>query len=295
MKYNKTLTDKIFDIFNIIFMLIVLVLTLYPFWYSFIASFNNGKDFVLGGVYLWPRKFTLLNYITVFRDADIAHAYLITVLRTVIGTATSVLFTALFSYGFSRKSLVGKNIYVVICMIPMYIGGGLIPYYMLIKQMHLYNNFLVYIIPMLFSFYNVLIIQSFFREIPEAIIESAYMDGAGEYRIFWSFIMPLSKPVLATIVLFNGVGHWNSFFDSMMFTSKPNLQTIQLLLMKIIRLREGASLMAQVSLSKTDLNQTAPVTIQMATMMVATIPIIILYPFLQKYFVTGMTIGSVKG
>lgn len=294
IKYNSV-KDKIFNILNIILMFIVIFVTLYPFLYSLVGSFNVGDDYMKGGVYIWPRQFTLDNYKVVFSDKAIITALGITVSRTLLGTITSVIFTSIFAYGFSRKGLMGKKYYAVICLITMYFSGGLIPYYMLIKKIDLINNFLVYIIPGLFSFFNVLVLQSFFREIPESIVESAKMDGAGEYKIFFTLITPLSKPVLATIALFNAVGHWNSFFDSMLFTTKPHLQTIQVLLMKIIRSRDGATKLAEMGVSMSQASNTTSVTIQLATMIVATVPIILVYPFLQRYFVSGLTIGSVKG
>lgn len=294
IKHNS-IKDRIFNVFNVILMIIVIFATLYPFLYSLVGSFNVGDDYMKGGVYIWPRQFTLDNYKVVFSDKSIVTALGITVFRTLLGTVTSVIFTSIFAYGFSRKSLMGKKYYAIICLITMYFSGGLIPYYMLIKNLNLLNNFLVYIIPGLFSFFNVLVLQSFFREIPESIVESAKMDGAGEYRIFFTLITPLSKPVLATIALFNAVGHWNSFFDSMLFTTKPHLQTIQVLLMKIIRSRDGATKLAEMGVSLSQASNTTSVTIQLATMIVATVPIILVYPFLQRYFVSGLTIGSVKG
>jgi putative aldouronate transport system permease protein len=288
--------DKIFDFVNILGMLIVIFLTLYPFWFTIVGSLNIGSDYMSGGVNFWPRKFTLENYQVVLRNHQITNAFVITVLRTVIGTFTSVLFTAIFAYGFSRKDLMGKNIYAIIALITMYFGGGLIPSYMLIKNLHLIDNFLVYIIPTLFSFWNVLIMQSFFREIPESMLESAKIDGAGEYKIFFRLVIPLSMPVLATITLFNGVGHWNSYFDSMLYTNEESLQTIQVIIMKVIRNRDAAlSAATKAGIATADKQKTSAVTLQLATMIVATLPIMILYPFLQKYFVAGMTIGSIKG
>lgn len=295
MVKHNLMKDKIFNGFNSIFMLIVIFLTLYPFLYSLAGSFNVGSDYMKGGVYIWPRKFTLDNYKIVFSDLSILTALKITVARTVLGTVASVLFTSVFAYGFSRKDLIGKKYYAAICLITMYFSGGLIPYYMVVKQLGMVNHFVVYIIPGLFSFFNVLILQSFFREIPESIVESAKMDGAGEYMIFFKLIAPLSKPVLATVALFNAVGNWNAFFDSMLFTTKPELQTIQLLLMKIIRSRDGATKLAEMGASVSQAANTTSVTIQLATMIVATVPIILVYPFLQRYFVSGLTIGSVKG
>lgn len=294
IQYNSR-KDKVFNTFNVVLMLVIIFITLYPFWYSLVGSFNVGDDYMKGGVYFWPRNFTLDNYKVVFSDHSIITALGITVARTILGTFTSVLFTSIFAYGFSRKNLMGKKYYAIICLITMYFSGGLIPYYMLIKKLVLINKFLVYIIPGLFSFFNVLILQSFFREIPDSIVESAKIDGAGDYKIFFRLIVPLSKPVLATIALFNAVGHWNAFFDSMLFTTKPELQTIQVLLMKIIRSRDGASKLAEMGVSVTQAANTTSVTIQLATMIVATVPILLIYPFLQRYFVSGLTIGSVKG
>lgn len=290
------LGDRLFDIINIFIMLLVIFITIYPFWYTIVGSLNQGSDYLRGGVNFFPRKFTLNNYIAVFKNKDIGQAFFISISRTILGTLSSVIFTAIFAYGFSRKYLMLKNIYIIIAVIPMYFGGGLIPGYLLIKNLGLIDSFLVYIIPGLFSFWNVIIIQAFFKEIHESILESARIDGASEYRIFFRLVIPLSMPVLATITLFNGVGHWNSYFDSMLYTNSSSLQTIQLLLMKIIRSQDGAiSVAAKAGVDLGGKDKTASITVQLATMIAATVPILILYPFLQRYFVSGMTIGSIKG
>lgn len=287
--------DRIFDFFNITGMCILILLTLYPFWYVLIGSFNEGGDYARGGVFLITRKFTWANYRAVFQNAQLFDAFQITIARTVLGTVTSLLFTSVFAYGFSRKNLLGRKIYAALGTFTLFFGGGLIPYYLVLRELHLIDNFLVYIIPGLLSFWNVIIFQSFFREIPESINESARMDGAGEYRILFTLILPLSKPVLAAIGLFTAVGHWNAYFDAMAFTNKTELQTLQVLLMKIVKSKEFAQQMAQTVARYVKMNEINPLTVQLATMMVATIPIIIVYPFLQKYFVKGLMIGSVKG
>lgn len=296
MQIRKTKGDKIFEAVNICIMLLIIIMTLYPFWYVIIGSFNEGMDYGRGGVNLITRKFTLDNYKAVFMDDTIINAYKVTVARTVLGTLTHLLVTALFAYGFSRKNLKGKNIYATIGIVSMYFGGGLIPYYILLQSIGLINNFLVYILPGLISFYHVLIFQSFFREIPDAINESAKIDGAGEYRIFFSLIIPLSAPVFAAIALFTGVGHWNAFFDSLVFTTTNELQTIQLVLLKIIQSHDAAQNMANQAESIGGMDETVTSkTIQLAAMVVTVAPILALYPFLQKYFVKGIMIGSVKG
>lgn len=187
-----------------------------------------------GGVYLWPRVWTLDNFKAVFRDKSILNSFAVTIAKCAVGTVTSVLFTCLVSYGLCRPNLKFKKVYIPFIMFTMFFGGGLIPYFLLIRGLHLYNTFWVYIIPSLFNVWNMIIIQSFMRELPEALNESAKMDGAGEYRIFLQIILPLSKPVIAAISLFTIVGHWNSYFDSMMYTADASLQTIQLYLKKVI-------------------------------------------------------------
>lgn len=287
--------DKVFDVLNIIGMCILIFLTLYPFWYCLIGSFNEGADYAQGGVYLLTRKFTWANYRAVFQNQQLFDAFRVTIARTVLGTAASLLFTAVFAYGFSRKNLKFRGFYAAMGTVTLFFGGGLIPYYLVLRQLHLIDKFAVYIIPALFSFWNVIIFQSFFREIPESIHESARIDGAGEYRILFHLILPLSKPVLAAIGLFTAVGHWNAYFDSMAFTNKVELQTLQVLLMKIVKSKEVALQMAQSVARYVKRDEVNPLTVQLATMMVAALPIMVVYPFLQKYFVKGLLIGSVKG
>jgi putative aldouronate transport system permease protein len=271
-------------------------LTLYPFWYILVGSLNDGMDYMKGGVYFWPREFTIMSYQTVFGYADIVDAYLVTIARTILGTASHLIFTGIFAYAFKKRDLAFKGVYATICIIPMFFGGGLIPYYMLIRQIHLYDNFLVYIIPGLFSFYNVLIFQAFFREIPDSIVESAKIDGAGEYRIFFSLILPISKPVFAALALFTAVGHWNSYYDSLLFTQSNALQTVQLFLMRIIRSKDfAATLSVQIPTVGIEARKPSSTTIQYATMICTALPIIVIYPFLQKYFTKGLLIGAVKG
>lgn len=293
----KSKADHVFDTFVTIVMLLVMIATLAPFWFSIVGSFNQGLDYSRGGVYLWPREFTLSNYKSVFVDTSIYQAYFVTVSRTILGTFLSVLFTGITAYAMSRKHLKFKGVYMVIMLITMFFSGGLIPTYLLYRDLHLLDTFWVYIIPTMFSVWNMIVMMSFFRGIPETLIESTKIDGAGEYRIFFQLVIPLSKPVLAAIALFNGVGHWNTYFDSMMYTNSPDLQTIQLFLMKIVTNSDfarsvsgsAASYMPEVA------KQISPETLKLAMMIATSLPIIIVYPFLQKYFVKGVLIGSIKG
>lgn len=285
-----------FDIINNVFMVIVIIVTLYPFWYCLIGSLNQGYDYLKGGVFFLPRKFSFENFVIVLREENLLNSYKVTICRTLVGTVTHLFFTALFAYGLSRRYLKGRTVYAKYAMLTMYFSGGLIPQYLLYNQLNLLDSFWVYIIPGLFSFYHAIILQTFFKTIPNTLNESAMMDGAGEYRIFLSLIIPLSKPVLATIALFEGVRHWNSYFDSMVFTTSSSLQTVQVYLMRIIREVEFASKMAmEASDLIPGLRRPNAETIKLATMIVATVPILVIYPLLQKYFVKGIMLGSIKG
>ncbi len=202
---GATIGDKVI----VLFMLILCFVTLYPVWYTIVISFNDSSDALRGGIYWFPRKFSLESYRTVFMDKSIIRAFGVTVARTVIGTVTSVLFTAMVGYAFSKKHIMGNKIYMLLGTVTMFFGGGLIPYFILLKNIGLYDNFWVYIIPSLFNFYNMIIFMSFFRELPAGLEESAKLDGVNDLVVFIRIIVPLSMPVIATIALFNGVWHWN--------------------------------------------------------------------------------------
>lgn len=288
---------KVFDLVNVLIMLALIAITIIPFWTCIVGSFSDGTDYMRGGVYLWPRIFTTVNYEFLLQDSQVFTAFLVSFIRTLVGTVTGVLFTSLAAYGLMSDKLKFKRFYIVFMLITMYFAGGVIPNYILYQKLHLIDNFLVYIIPMMFSVYNLIIIQSSFKEIPGAIAESARLDGANEYRIFWSLYLPMSKPVIAAISLFVAVGHWNSYFDSMMYTSQIELQTIQYYLYKIITQATQAlavSSRAQQAMP-TDRMAVSSTTLQLATMVLVTVPILIVYPFVQKHFVKGIRVGSVKG
>jgi putative aldouronate transport system permease protein len=280
--------------FIIAFMLIISFITLYPVWYTVILSFNDSTDALRGGIYWFPRKFSLQSYRTVFLDNAILRAFNVTIWRTLIGTVVSVFFTAMTAYAFSKKYLMGNRVYLIIGTITMFFGGGIIPYFILLRSIGLYDTFLVYIIPAMFSFWNCIIFMSFFRELPAGLEESAKLDGANDFVIFIRIIIPLSMPVLATIALFNGVYHWNDYFAGVMYVNNPDLQPIQTFLYRII---------ASVSVNRGTIDMPAGISAQqvssqsvkLATMVVTTGPIICIYPFLQRYFVKGVMIGSIKG
>ena len=286
-----------FDWINYAVMVLLAFIMIYPLWYCVAGSLNEGMDYLRGGVFLWPRKWTLANYKAVFLDSAILNAFWVTIWKCLVGTVTSVLCTAMVAYAITRPKLRLKKLYIPFIMLTMFFSGGLIPYFILIVDLGLYDSFWVYIIPTMFSAYNMIIIQSFMRELPSELIESAKLDGASEYRIFFQMILPLSKPELATIALFTVVTHWNSYFDSMMYTSSQELQTIQLFLKKVITdpsVSRGLGSAATIAIPDQAATLT-PQVVKLATMVVTALPVVCIYPFLQRYFVKGVTVGAVKG
>jgi putative aldouronate transport system permease protein len=284
-----------FDYLNYTLLILLAAVTIFPFIYVIAGSFNLGSDYMRGGVYFFPRAFSLDNYTMIFNDKRLFIGFQNTVARTAIGTVTGVLFTAIVSYGMSRKDLPAKKLIYWFNIFTMFFGGGLIPYFLLLKQLTLMNTFWVYIIPALYSVFNMIVFSNFFREIPEELHESAVVDGAGEFTILFKLYLPLSKPVLATIALWVGVGHWNSFFDSMVFTTDPNLATLQLFLVKLIKEASVAQGEAATRIPSQVLKTVSIVTIRYAAIVVSSIPIFAVYPFMQKYLVKGVMLGSVKG
>ncbi|SDZ67969.1 putative aldouronate transport system permease protein [Evansella caseinilytica] len=291
MARRMTTEDWIVSSVNYALLAVITLITLYPFYYLIIVSFNSGQDTLLGGIYFWPRDFTLENYQAFFSDSKWVKAFGISVLRTVVGGAAGVFFTCLVAYGLSYKDLLFKKLYFVLVIIAMYFSGGLIPYYVLLRELHLINTFWVYVIPSLLNIFFLLIAVSFFREIPKELHESAKIDGANDLSIFFRIIIPVSMPLIATMGLFIGVGQWNSWLDSAYFVQSENLRTLTYRMMEIINqsnISQEAAAFGRGSSSVTSFS------IQVTAMVIAVAPIMCVYPFLQKYFVKGMMLGSVK-
>lgn len=293
--------DKMLQIFIYGTLALMAAVMLYPFWNSMVISFNTGRDTALGGLTLWPRAFTLDNYRVVFKDDRLVQSFSISVLRTVIGTVTSIFVTALLGYGMSKKILVGRKYYMVFFVVTMFFSGGLIPSFILVRNLGLMNSFWVMIIPGLISVYNMIVFRTFFSALPDGLEESAKIDGCSNYGIFFKIIVPISGPVIATLSLFIAVGHWNDWFTAAIYISKQHLLPIQTLLKQIMNSNimtdqmmqaGGGNAIALEHVSKG--KSVTPKSLTMATMMVATIPIILTYPFVQKYFVKGVLIGSMK-
>jgi putative aldouronate transport system permease protein len=291
---RRTTSEYIFDNVNILIMLFICAITLYPIWYVVVNSLNDGVDAMRGGIYWWPREFTFENYKAVFQTQGILTSFGVTITKTIIGTITHVFFTAMVAYAISRRDLYGRKLYMMVGIITMFFSGGLIPYFLLIRDLGLFDNFLVYIIPTMFNFFHLIIFVSFFRELPVSLEEAAKIDGANDFMIFIKVIIPLSMPVIATIALFQGVYQWNDYFAGVIFVNNPDLQPIQTYLYKVVAESSSNQMMMNAAGSVATKTVTSQ-SIKLATMVVTTLPIMLVYPFLQKYFVKGMLIGSVKG
>lgn len=273
-----------------------MIVTLYPFLNVLAISLNDSTDTIRGGIYIWPREFTLSNYIEIAKYDNLITGFTNSVLRTVIGTVLGVFSSAMVAFTLSRVDFQGRRFVSTFIVLTMYFSGGLIPGYMLIRELHLINTFWVYLLPGLVNAFNIIIIRSFMDGIPFSLQESAKMDGANDFTIFYRVILPLCKPVLATIALFVAVGQWNSWFDTYLYNSmNESLTTLQYELMKILENTQMGSVDAnQLRGQEQQANQVSPDSIKMAITMVTVVPIIVVYPFLQKYFIQGMTLGAVK-
>ncbi|GGI65740.1 carbohydrate ABC transporter permease [Enterococcus alcedinis] len=287
-KYSKD--EKIFNVVNVIFMLFFLAIIALPLWNIVALSFNDATDAARGGIYFWPRKLSLESYLTVFEDKAIYKAFIVSVAKTFIGVILHTAFTSLVAYGMSRRNLIGRKIYMNMGILTMFVSGGMIPTFLLFKSLGLLNNFWVYIIPVLFSFYDMVILMNFFRSIPYSLEESAEMDGANPFIIFTKIILPLSLPVLATIALFHGVFQWNDYMTANIYVDNRDLYPLQMLLYRIV----SQNLSPAVATGANVVRNTTSQSLQLATMVVTTVPVVVIYPFLQKYFIQGMTLGSVK-
>jgi putative aldouronate transport system permease protein len=294
MAKHETWRDGLWNAFNYVVLLLFGLLTLYPFVNLLAISLNDGLDSLRGGIYLFPREFTLYNYGAIFQSDGLLQAAGISVARTLIGTFFGVIGTAMIAFTLSRKDFVFRKLLNIILVFTMFVNAGLLPYYLLIRDIGLMNNFGVYIFPMLISAYNVIIIRSYFESLPDGIIESAKIDGATDFQTLFRIVIPVSMPVIATVSLFIAVMHWNSWFDNYLYTSSTeSLDLLQFELMKILQTTEGQVLNGNNALSMGSKGMDPDAT-RAAMTMIVTMPILCVYPFVQKYFVKGIMVASMK-
>ncbi|AIQ67635.1 MULTISPECIES: carbohydrate ABC transporter permease [Paenibacillus] len=292
----KAPQDRILEVIVYFSMTVVTVLTIYPFLNVLAISLNDSVDTVRGGITVWPRQFTLDNYSLIFTYGSLITGFKISFLRTVIGTIAGLISGSMLAYTLARSDFQARRFISIFLAVTMYVTGGLIPGFILMRDLHLIDTFAVYILPGLVSAFNVFVIRSFIDGLPYALQESAKLDGANDFTIYWRVILPLCKPALATVALFLAVGQWNSWFDTYLFNgSNESLTTLQYELMKILQSTTTSASNSQDAANMAErMSQISPESVKMAITIVVTVPILIVYPFLQKYFVKGMTLGAVK-
>ncbi|MDR0442694.1 MAG: carbohydrate ABC transporter permease [Treponema sp.] len=301
MKYltASKVENFIFHFCNTVFMIALSFIMLYPFWNTIAVSFNEALDTVRGGITFFPRKLTFFNYKVIFSDGIIFHAFFVSVARTLINMVTSIFFTAMIAYALSRHEFIFRKPFTFILILSMYVNAGLIPTYFLIRNLGMINSFWVYIIPGIVNAFNFVVMRTYIRGLPESIIESARIDGYGDFTIFVRIVLPLCLPVLATVGLFVAVGSWNSWFDTMIYNSgRVSLHTLQYKLMEYLQSSQaqsrGAADVGAMAMTQTSANMVTPMSIRAAITVVAAAPILAIYPFMQRYFVVGLNVGGVK-
>jgi len=294
------LDEAVFGVAKALVLTSIILVTLYPFWNTIIVSFNQAIDTTRGGLYLWPRIWTITNFKSIWVSANVPHALSISVARALCSTVLNLFLTTMLAYALSRREFVLRRPLTIIVLLSMYVNAGLFPNYFLIKNLHLNGTFWVYVVPTLISAFNFIVIRTYIKTIPESLFESARIDGTSDFRIFISFVLPLCKPVLATVALFVAVGAWNAWFDTLLYNSnKTELFTLQYQLMALLQQsmsqsRSAADVNAAGMAANIAASMVTPVSIRAAGTIIATIPILVVYPFLQKYFVMGMNVGSIK-
>ncbi|MBD5392852.1 MAG: carbohydrate ABC transporter permease [Lachnospiraceae bacterium] len=294
MKKKNTLSkDKIANILFYIIAVIMILLVVYPLWFVIIASFSNPADVANGEVWLWPKQWDISGYKELFKQEQIWISYRNTIIYTIVGTFIALAVNIPAGYAMSRKDLAGKKWINVFYLIPMFISGGLIPTYFVVKNFGLLNSFWVMVLPFSVSTYNIIVARTFFKSsLPETLWEAAQIDGSGTIRYFFQFALPLSKAVLAVIGLWTAVGIWNSWFNALIYIQNESLQPLQLLLRRIL-ISNQSLLGAATGTMAQELRQLSDM-MKYASIVISTLPIMCLYPFLQKYFNQGVMIGAVK-
>lgn len=291
MVQTKTIGQKVFDVFNYIFLALLIVATLYPCWYVLVASVS---DPVLvsreGGMLWWPKGFDLFNYFRVFENQMIWSGYVNTIMYVLLGGMLSLFLTVTAAFCLTRKGLPGRNAIMFLIIFTMYFSGGLIPTFLVVKALHITDTIFAVFLPVAISTYNLIITISYFNSIPQSLEEAAKIDGASNYKILFKIMIPLAKPIIAVITLYYMVAIWNNYFQALIYLNNRELFPLQLILREIL-IQEDASMLAGSGASDT---QAYAENIKYATVVVSTVPILCVYPFLQKYFVKGVMIGAVK-
>lgn len=286
---------RAFDIANGVLLTLLMIMMIYPFWNVLVFAFNDGTDAVLGRLYFWPRVWSLANFEYVFKNKSLLNGAWVSVLRVVVGTSTAVVCNSLLGYIVSCRTFYGRKFMRILFIITMYFSGGLIPTYLLMIRLGFMNSFAVYWVPALFSAYYMMLAASYIQNLPDALFESARIDGASELKTFVKIVLPLAMPMLACIAVYIGVGQWNSWFDVSLYSKDGKWDNLQIILYRLLNQANAKADMANQQQLYQSMRNIQPETVRAATTVVVVVPIVFIYPFFQRYFVGGITLGAVKG
>lgn len=292
--WGSSWKTKLFDVFNFILLLLFGLIVVYPLWLQLMISLNDPTKMPIGDVVIWTPHMTLDAYKILFQDSKILTATVTSILRVVVGTVCTLFCTGLLAYITTIRRFRGRNFVRKVFIITMYFSGGLIPIYLLMVNLKLTNTFFVYILPSLFSAYYMLLMASYIQNIPEALFEAARVDGCSELGIYIKIMIPCCVPVFAAIAVYLAVRHWNSWFDVLIYNPKGQWDTLQVVLRRILLESEAAAKVSELANAESKLRNMTSESVRAATTIVVTVPILLVYPFFQKYFISGITIGAVK-
>ena len=296
-RIKLTKGDLVFNIINVTLMVLILIIIVYPLWFVVIASFSDSQSVLGGEVWLWPKGFQLDSYRRVFTNSKIMTGYRNTIFYTVVGTFLNLVGTVALAYPLSRRDFAGRNVIMVFLAITMFFNGGMIPTYLVYRQLHITNTIWAMLLPGLVSVYNTILVRTFFQNQPYELQEAAMIDGCSNMRLLLQIIIPLSKPILAVMVIFYAVVHWNEYFNALIYLSDDNLKPLALVLRDIlITATESASGRGEAGAAASQAEQARTAeSMKYAVIIVSTLPMLCLYPFTQKYFSKGVMLGAIKG
>ncbi|TBL80111.1 carbohydrate ABC transporter permease [Paenibacillus thalictri] len=294
MNTHKTLGSRLFDGINILLLVVLVFITVYPIYYIFIVSISDGSAINRGLVKFFPHDMTLAAYMIILKNKDIWHSYANTLLYTSLGTTINVILSAMCAFSLSRKDLYGRNVFIFMIVFTMFLSGGLIPTYLVVQKLGLINTVWAIVLPSAINTFNMIIMKTFFEGIPISLQESAFLDGANDIQILTRIILPLSMPIIATMILFYAVQHWNSFFPALLYLNNKDMYPVQVLLRNIVIAGEFADQQGEIGNVGSGFRVVAA-NYKYAVIIITIIPILVVYPYLQKYFAKGVMIGALKG
>lgn len=295
MKIKRSLGERTGHAIIVAIMFIWALLTLYPFWHVFMYSLSDGKKAMAGGLFLWPRGFSVAQYAAILESSNMLRSFMNSVVRVAVGVPFNIIMSAMLAYPLANKKLAGRGVITMVIFFTMLFGGGMVPTFLLLRDLGLYDNFLVYWLPGAISAYNMFVMRSYFQALPDELEESAFLDGARPTTVLFRIILPCSIPSIAALSMFYGVGHWNSWYDGVIYTVSRDLELFQVLLRNMMMESVTASSSNVSANQMADMGSMTPESLKMAAITLSMIPVLIAYPFIQRYYIKGLMVGAVKG